>query len=456
MTSNPEPARGLHILIVEDSMTQSLKLQHLLERHAHRVTVARDGIEALESVRAHPPQLIITDVNMPKMDGYGLCARIKDDPDLQDVPVILLTSLSDPKDILKGLECGADSFVVKPYQEDFLLSRIHYVLVNRELRHAGQNEIYFAGEKYRLTPGRTHSIDLLLSTYETAVQKNMELTLAKEKMEHQAGELRDKNAQMEADLDMARELQTAFLPQHYPVCPPGCGEGESALSFCHRYSATTELGGDFFDIMRVSDTEAGIFICDVMGHGVRAALVTAIIRGLVEELAPCLDRPAHFLSEMNQSLCHILKQTVTPLFASAFYAVVNIETGEIRHSNAGHPLPFVLDRSQGTIDRILPAGGKPGPALGVFPNSQYSCDSRQLAAGNFLILYTDGLYEVEGPDGEMFTQDQLAATLGEVSALHPCQLLDALMERILAWSAEGKFEDDVCMLGAELRRCGVS
>src|SRR5688500_11843327 len=158
------------ILIVEDSQTQTLKLQYMLERHDYRVITAPNGREAITKLGASRPTLVITDINMPEMDGYELCRLIKDDPALTLVPVILLTSLSDPKDILKGLECGADNFVVKPYDEEFLLSRIQYVLANLELRRrAGgkeATEIYFAGHKYQLTSDRIHSIDLLLSTYE--------------------------------------------------------------------------------------------------------------------------------------------------------------------------------------------------------------------------------------------------------------------------------------------------
>ena len=129
-------ASEVDVLIVEDSLTQAMKLQHILERHRHRVTTARNGEEALAALAPGGalPRIVITDINMPRMDGYELCARIKDDARLREIPVILLTSLSDPKDILKGLECGADNFIVKPYDEEFLLSRIQYVLANLELR----------------------------------------------------------------------------------------------------------------------------------------------------------------------------------------------------------------------------------------------------------------------------------------------------------------------------------
>src|SRR5260221_4732383 len=117
-------------------------------------------------------------------------------------------------------------------------------------------EILFAGHKYRLTTERIHSIDLLLSTYETAVQKNLELSRAKEQLEQQAEQLREKNAEMAADLDMARELQSAFLPRHYPVFPWDASTERSALQFCHRYCTSTQLRAHIFDVLALSDTQA--------------------------------------------------------------------------------------------------------------------------------------------------------------------------------------------------------
>ncbi len=116
---------------------------------------------------------------MPEMDGYELCRRIKTDKELEDTPVLLVTSLSDPADILRGLQCGADNFITKPYQEKELLSRIQYLLVNRELRQqsaAGMGiEIYFAGKKHFLTAERIQIIDLLMSSFETAVTHKLEV-----------------------------------------------------------------------------------------------------------------------------------------------------------------------------------------------------------------------------------------------------------------------------------------
>ena len=443
------------ILIVEDSPTQALKLQHALEQRGYKVIAANNGREAFASLKMHVPTLVITDITMPEMDGYELCRRIKDEPKLRDVPVILLTSLSDPKDILRGLECGADNFIVKPYDEEFLISRIEYVLTNLELRQRGggkqATEIIFAGQKFQLTSDRIQTIDLLLSTYETAVQKNIELRQAQETLQAQAEELRAKNAQMHEELEMARELQTAFLPRHYPVFPARSSPEQSAIQFCHRFSTTTELAGDFFDILALSDTEAGVFVCDVMGHGVRAALVTAIIRGLIEELRPVAGDPEKFLTQINASLCAILKQTLTPLFATACYLVVDLVRGEVRYANAGHPAPFQVRRPEGRVE-LLTSDSQHAPALGVFENSTYSSACRPVAAGDMFMLYTDGLFELEDADGALFDKQQLLASVTRRAALPTPDLFDELLAEARAFSALNDFEDDMCLVGMDVVR----
>lgn len=448
---------GVEILIVEDSPTQLLKLRHVLERHGYSIPdTARDGQAALAALAERVPTLVITDINMPGMDGYSLCQRIKDDPKLKDLPVILLTSLSDPKDILRGLECGADNFIVKPYDEEFLLSRIQYVLANLRLRQQARGkhatEIYFAGHKYQLTSDRIHSIDLLLSTYETAVQKNLELSRAKEQLEQQAVQLREKNAEMQADLEMARELQVAFLPRQYPVFPSNASPERSALKFCHRYHTSTELGGDFFDILALSETQAGVLICDVMGHGVRAALVTAIVRGLVEELKEIALDPGRFVTDINRSLCAILHQTTTPLFATAIYAVVDAAAGRLQFANAGHPWPFLVRRSAGEVASLQPAGTKPGPALGFAPTASYATFERALAPGDLLMLFTDGLYEIDGPNDTIYEMSQLTEAIARRCTLPTPELFDDLFAELRRFSVTGEFGDDMCLVGLDIAR----
>jgi len=177
---------SVEILVVEDSPTQSEYLKSILEQRGFHVSVASNGKQALESVLRQKPTIVISDIMMPEMDGYELCRQIKSDELLKDIPVILLTSLSDPADIVRGLLCAADNFIVKPYDEKYLFSRIEYILVNRKLRkHAGTQlgvEIYFAGQRHSITSDRLQILDLLFSTYETAIQKNKELLHVQEEL----------------------------------------------------------------------------------------------------------------------------------------------------------------------------------------------------------------------------------------------------------------------------------
>jgi len=172
-------SNSIEILIAEESRAESAHLKHILEQHGHKATIEHNGQLALANVRANRPQIVISAVMLPLMDGYALCREIKADEALKDIPVILLTSLSDTTDIIRGMECGADNFITKPYDEELLMSRIEHIVLNRELRAGATTQVVvdvvLGGEKYSITPERQQIVDLLISTYELAVQKNLEL-----------------------------------------------------------------------------------------------------------------------------------------------------------------------------------------------------------------------------------------------------------------------------------------
>src|SRR4030067_1975683 len=117
-----------YILIVEDSRTQARELADVLIPLGHRISIAGNGKEALVLLKERKPAIVVADILMPEMDGYELCKAIKSDSKFMDIPVLLLTQLSDPKEIIKGLESGADDFIVKPYSEELLLTRLQTLL----------------------------------------------------------------------------------------------------------------------------------------------------------------------------------------------------------------------------------------------------------------------------------------------------------------------------------------
>ncbi len=200
---------GIEILIVEDSPTQAMHLKYTLEQHDYHVIIAKDGKDALSKMKNRKPTIVISDIIMPEMDGYELCRQIRSDENLKYVPVILLTQLVDPRDVIRGLLSGADNFVTKPYSEQFLISRIQYILANQELRRNAITEmgieIFFAGQKHFITSDRMQILDLLFSTFENAVQRNQELEQANK-------ELRNALETIETINEVSEKLNRSLMP----------------------------------------------------------------------------------------------------------------------------------------------------------------------------------------------------------------------------------------------------
>jgi len=262
-------------------------------------------------------------------------------------------------------------------------------------------------------------------------------------------ELRTKNLLMEENLQMAREIQSAMLPQQYPVFPANVAPEHSAFQFVHRYQATETVSGDFFSVSALSDTQAAVFICDVTGHGIRAALVTAMIRALVEELKPLAPDPGMFLRKLNSDLCSILKTTGSPMLTTAFYLVADWQTGVMRFANAGHPKPLLVRRATRQVQLLANASGHGEPALGLFEDSPYQTTEMAIQPGDFLMLFTDGLYEVQGPNEELYSQERMMLDVENLLPKPAGELFDALLEAIRAFSVDHEFADDVCLVGME-------
>jgi sigma-B regulation protein RsbU (phosphoserine phosphatase) len=263
-------------------------------------------------------------------------------------------------------------------------------------------------------------------------------------------ELSAKNLEMEDDLKMAREIQLTMLPQQYPAFPRGGAGSESAFQFTHRYLPTGSVGGDFFTISALSETQVGVFLCDVAGHGVRSALVTAMIRALVEELKPLSMSPGEFLSKLNRDLCAILRHTGTPLLTTAFYLVADWKTGVMLYANAGHPKPLHVRRHAGQVLQVLNASGKSQPALGLMEDALYQGSEVLLSPDDLLLLYTDGLIEVQSPNSDLYTQQLLQKAVHRFMRAPAPQLFDDLLKEVREFSGGAPFTDDVCLVGMEL------
>ena len=275
---------------------------------------------------------------------------------------------------------------------------------------------------------------------------------AEEQLAKFTEELRMKNESLEQDLEMARELQNALLPQNYPEFLHGAKFAESAVHFYHYYQSSMAVSGDFFDVLKISDEVAGLFICDVMGHGVRAALVAAIMRALIGELRPSWGDPAEFLTQLNRALRGTLQNAGIPLFASAFYVVADLARGELRYANAGHPHPLRVHHAANASKSTPLNGCKPGPALGLFENALYQTCRSELSPHDVVLLFTDGLFEVEGSDGQLYDYPRLLKAVRNRSEMSTVDLCRGVVEEVQQFSANREFNDDVCLVAMEVER----
>lgn len=270
------------------------------------------------------------------------------------------------------------------------------------------------------------------------------------RVERRTRQLQEKNQQMEEELQMARELQIALLPQKFPSVPAQVSPQESALRFLSWYFPTGKVSGDFFTVFPVGKNAAGVLICDVMGHGVRSALITSMIRGLVEEHAQAAADPGELLTCVNRALAVILKQAATTMFATCFYVVADVEKGELRFANAGHPSALHV-RSQGAGTEPLLGDNGTGMALGLLPTTTYRTSSRPMAKGDLIMLFTDGLFEVESADGEFFDQELLQETVRRHAALPAQEFFDRVLAEIREFAHRETFDDDVCVVGMQVQ-----
>lgn len=406
MPNNPIP-----VLIVDDDPTVGAVMQGLLRNIGEGVLCAPKwvgtGAAALALVRQGSWPLMLLDYQLSDEDGLMVLDEINKLPEASRPTVIMLTGSGSEQVAVQAMKRGAKDYLVK--------SGVHLP----ELRRA------------------------ILSALD---RRGLEDRLAQS-----TAELRRKNAQLEADLAMARQVQQGLLPQQYPTVPAGVPPERSMLRFCHRWIPSSAVAGDFFAVLPVSHTSAAVLLCDVMGHGVRAALVAALIHGLVRECRALAAFPERFMSEINRGLQAMLSRTDDLVFVTAVYFVIDVARGELRLANAGHPHPLLL-RHEGEVIAVAVGAEGSGPALGMIPDEIYEAVTVPLSPGDRVFAFTDGLYEAADACGEEFGPERLRAAMTARSGLATPALLDGLLMAVREFGAsatEQGFADDLCLVAVD-------
>lgn len=262
-----------------------------------------------------------------------------------------------------------------------------------------------------------------------------------------AQQLQQKNEAYEEELLLAREIQQALAGEGFPTAT---ATDQSLVTFGARYIPISGLAGDFFEVMKMSDNNYGVLICDVMGHGVRSALIVAMLRGLLEKQRAQASEPGLFLQGLNDGLAAILERAGTTMFATAFFGVIDLTAGKFKYACGGHPGPIIAGKNG--IRQIACERSHKGPGLGLIRRATYPTNEIDLSEIDRMVLFTDGVLEAENQSGEPFFENRLMEIVGKKSEESMDKMLDGILSSVLAFSEGQHFDDDVCLLGVQISR----
>lgn len=401
----------LRVLVVDDEDLILKVMKSFFLRRGDQCETAENGVEALRLVKDRSFDLILSDISMPGINGLELIRQIKQ---LQPKAVcILMSGLGTRGDIIAALKIGVFDFIDKPIPDLAALTMV----VDR------------AAESGRLVRERDTLLDSLR-------QQNSKLEYSLLRLHEAFGQLQQQEEALESDLKKAQRVQRKFLPAGFPRT-----DGYDLFGY---YAPCEQLGGDFFGTMPLSDGRMALYLVDVAGHGVSAAMITVTFRELMRARRrsssddKLFGEPAEVLRYMNEALLE--EDFDPPIFVSMVYAVIDPRSGEISVSCAGHPAPILVSGVNEV--RGVRAGGT---VLGTSATA-YTTTQCTLTPGDSLLFYSDGLPDARNSGEQEFSASRLLQFMSSQHALTARSIAESLEQRLQAHLDGMPPSDDITFL----------
>lgn len=365
------------IVVIDDNENDLQVIKRLLDRRNYDAVPASSGEEGLRIAQQIVPDAIIVDYRMPGMDGFEVTRRIKSDPELMTIPVLMLTGSDAAEVVVQGLGVGADDFVTKGSDIEIVVARLRALL----------------------------------------------------RMKAYQDQLRRMNQQMTRDLQIARRVQEALVPERAFRSP--------RIEIRSAYIPSEVLSGDFYDYFPVDDSMY-LFVADVSGHGLPAAILTSLLKSYIHTEATNDRSLSDFMARLNDFL---FSASLPTQFATA--ALFRVDGGsELVYSNAAHP-PFLLHQRETGRTIVLE---QPSNLLGAMPSMAFEEHSIRVAPGDTLFVYTDGLTDRVNRDGEFYSIDRVAALFDHSHDADLDAVYQSIYDDVSNFAATEEFKDDIAFV----------
>jgi phosphoserine phosphatase RsbU/P len=381
-----EPPR---ILVVDDTPHNVMLLEDLLTARGYAVETAADGVEALAKMEASPPDLVLLDIMMPRLNGYQVLERLRQDAALRHIPVVVISAIDELESVVRCLELGAEDYLPKPFNSTLLRARVSGSLERKRMRDEIVRHV----------------------------------------------------RNIERDLEFARSIQLSMVP-----APGAAVSLPGSLALHATLQPAREIGGDLYDYFWMAPGRLCLVVADVSDKGASAALFMARTRTTVRLLASQIRKgggelptAAQLVEDINSELC---QDNPHAMFVSLFVSLLDTKDGALDWCGAGHPAPYVVSAG-GSARPLAMSDSMP---LGLQTPASLSSGAMHLEPGQTLFIYTDGITEAVNPTSELFGDARLKAALEACAERAALDMLESVLREVKTFVASAPQSDDIAAL----------